>query len=85
MDDFEPSDPLKSHSQQYKISGMYCSIAGCPNELSSKLCNIFMTQIFYASDSKRFTYKRLLQPSIGELNYISQEGIIVNNPPLPRC
>lgn len=58
---------------------MYCNILGCPEEISSKLLNIFVSQIFFADDIKRFSFKRLLPKLVDELNYLSEEGISIVN------
>lgn len=84
VDDYGINRALGSHSSLNKITGMYCSILGCPEEIASKLINVITTQLFFADDIKRFSFSRLLTKLIEELNYLSEDGIVVCNSSFPH-
>lgn len=84
IDDYGANRALGSHSSFDKLTGMYCTILGCPDEITSKIINIFSTQIFFADDIKRFSFQRLLPKLIEELNFLYEEGIHINNECLPQ-
>lgn len=79
IDDFEPNSTLKSHSTTSKISGVYSTIPCFPDEIISKLSNIFMAMLFFVEDRKQFGFHRILPTFMDQLNYLSEQGIDAEN------
>lgn len=78
FDEFETGNPLGTQAGVHKLGGMYFSFASTPPKFSSKLENIFLWELFFASDRVIFSNKNTFQPFIDELIYLESEGIIVN-------
>lgn len=74
-DAFETANPLGSHAGIYKLCGMYISIPCLPPELSSRLDNIFLAQLYHADDTKLFSKKQIYSYLIRDLMILETEGI----------
>lgn len=77
-DDFEPDNPLGSHSGDYKIGGVYIKIATLPIEWQSKLSSHFLAMLFFGDDRKRFENDRIFSPLISQFNDLINNGIKVD-------
>lgn len=78
FDDFEIINPLGSRAGNYKIGGVYMSLASVPPEYSSLLENTFLVQLFYSSDRTTYGNKRIFQNLINDLIYLETTGLSVN-------
>lgn len=81
FDDFECCNPLGSKAGLYKIGAVYLSLACIPPEYLSLLDNIFLAQLFYASDRKEYGNKKIFQKLINEFVFLENNGIeiTINN------
>ena len=77
-DDFEISVPLSSAAGVYKIGAMYFSIAALPPEFSSTLDSVFLAQLIYTSDLKKFGTEKCFYKTIEEMKFLSKNGIFIN-------
>lgn len=77
FDDFESGNPLGSHAGQYKLGAVYVSIATIPPNMSSRLENIFLTQLFYSKDRVHFGNALVFRTLIEELKNLEEVGITV--------
>ncbi|KAL4718620.1 hypothetical protein ACJJTC_004456 [Scirpophaga incertulas] len=78
FDDFESGNPLGSHAGQYKLGAVYVSIATIPPDKSSRLENIFLTQLFYTNDRSYFGNDIVFHNIIQELKFLELDGITIN-------
>ncbi|XP_044578758.1 uncharacterized protein LOC123261257 [Cotesia glomerata] len=74
-DAFETGNPLGSHAGIQSMSAMYLSVPCLPPEFRSQLSNIFLVQIAYSSDVKKFGSKVVYNNIIEQLNSLSSKGI----------
>lgn len=77
FDDFESGNALGSHAGAYKLGAVYVSIATIPPEKSSRLENIFVTQLFYSNDRLLFGNYAIFNKIIEELKFLEEVGIDV--------
>lgn len=75
FDDFECCNPLGSKAGLYKIGAVYLSLACIPPEYLSLLENIFVAQLFYASDRKEYGNNKIFQHLINEFIFLENNGI----------
>lgn len=75
FDDYEPCNPLGSHSGVYKIGAMYFSLGCIPPKYSSQLENIFLWGLFYSSDRKHFGNKNTFKKFVETLSDLELNGI----------
>jgi len=73
-DEFEPCDPLGSHSGVYKLSGVYYEILCVPPEYRSSLDNI-LTALFFHAQDKEFGSADVYRPFLTELKSLESEGL----------
>lgn len=78
FDDFEPLNPLGSHSGDYKIGAVYLKIPCLPPHLQSKVEHIYLGQLFFSGDRVTFGNSRLFYFLIQELNELQEIGVKVN-------
>lgn len=80
-DDLETGNPLGSHAGINKLGAVYTSIATVPPTMSSRLENIFLTQLFYSNDRTKFGNKSIFKKLILDLKKLEEVGIniCVNN------
>lgn len=77
-DDFEPNNPLGSHSTVYKTGAIYITIPSMPKELKTLLDFIFAVGFHFADDRKVFGVKKTFEPVILMLLKLQNEGLILN-------
>ncbi|XP_026317216.1 uncharacterized protein LOC113228188 isoform X6 [Hyposmocoma kahamanoa] len=75
FDDFESGNALGSHAGEYKLGAVYISIATIPPEQSSRLENIFVTQVFYSKDRVFFGNGAIFNKLIEELKFLEEVGV----------
>jgi hypothetical protein len=78
-DDFEPNNPLGSHSSIQKIGGIYGSLMCLPEFESSKLFNIFLLMLYFSEDRKLFGNKSMFSNLVLKLSKLYNDGIILQN------
>lgn len=76
--DFEPLNVLGSRAGNYKIGGVYISLACIPPEYASLIENIFLTQLFYSSDRTLHSNKKIFQNLINDLKALEDQGLTLN-------
>lgn len=74
-DDFEPNNCIGSHAGFHKIGGFYCKFLCLPEEISSKLSNIFLICLYFSDDRKKFGNDRIFTEVVNELNVLRNIGI----------
>ncbi|XP_074101655.1 uncharacterized protein LOC141529128 isoform X1 [Cotesia typhae] len=78
FDDFESNNCLGSHAGDGgKVGALYVFLPCLPPELYSKLDNIFLFQFFNTLHRKIFGNQRVFQCVIDELNFLANEGIVI--------
>lgn len=77
FDDFEPLNPLGSRAGIYKLGAVYMSLASIPPKYCSLLENIFLVQLFFASDRSTYGNEITFRNLINELKYLETEGISI--------
>lgn len=75
FDDFESGNALGSHAGEYKLGAVYISIGTIPPEQSSRLENIFVTQVFYSKDRVFFGNGAIFNKLIEELQFLEEIGV----------
>lgn len=78
-DDFEPNNPLGSHSGTHKLGASYFSIAVLPPELRSKLENIFLAGFYYSGDKKMVSSNdSVFKIFVEQINDLTVNGIDID-------
>lgn len=77
-DDFENNNPLGSHAGLAKCGAVYFSLPFLPDNLRSKVTNIFLFVLFNSLDRKLFKNKIIFHKVITELKYLESVGIMIN-------
>lgn len=80
FDDFEPNNPLGSHSGTHKLGGIYVKLLCLPPYLASKLCSVIVAMIFYTEDRKKFNKKAILKSLIKMLMDLENIGVTLEKP-----
>lgn len=78
FDEFETCNPLGPRAGIHKLGAVYASIPCLPPQVISQLENIFLVQLFHASDRVQFGNEAVFGHLIQELNHLDTEGIFVN-------
>lgn len=78
FDDVEVGNNLGSHAGIHKVGTVYHQIACLPPEYQSSLQNIFLAQLFHASDWKNSSTKVIFSKLLTQLKDIGQNGIQIN-------
>ncbi len=78
-DDFEPNNPLGTHSSIQKIGGIYGSLMCIPEYEASKLLNIFLIMLYFSEDRKLFGNRTLFSNLVGKLQELYIDGIELQN------
>lgn len=76
FDDMDPDNITGSHAGDHKLGALYYSIACLPQNLASKLDNIFLASIFL-SECKVHGNMNLFQPVIKDLIDLEENGLII--------
>ena len=77
-DELEVGNPLGSHAGINKFAAVYASIACLPPRFASRLSSILLTMLVHAKDHKEFGNKKVFSKLVNELNFLRNEGIIVD-------
>lgn len=77
IDDVEITNPLGSKAGIHKLGLVYFTIKDLPLIHMSSLENIFLCNIHYAMDVKKYGYGQILQPLIRELEDLKRDGITI--------
>jgi hypothetical protein len=78
FDDYEPNDPLGSHTGLSKYGAVYLSVPCLPISMQSKLENIFLFLLFNSLDRNTVDLKIIFSRVVSELNFLEKEGITIN-------
>ena len=78
FDDFEPGNPMGSHSGQQKLGGLYISIPCLPLHIATALSNVFLVTFFYSKDREKCGNLSVFQELVDELNFLYTNGIVLN-------
>lgn len=78
VDDLETGNPLGSHAGKNKFGAVYASIACLPPHLSASLSSIIFSTIYYSEEKKESDNKSVFKILIDELNYLRENGILIN-------
>lgn len=77
FDDFEVVDPLGAAKGIYKIGGLYFSISGLPAKYAAWIENIFVAQLIYTSDLKKFKAPRCFAHIVDQIEALWENGISI--------
>ena len=77
-DAFETGNPLGAHAGIHKLNGCYTTIACLPPNLRSKLDFIFLTQMYYANDTKNFGKTRIFTKLLNTFKDLETNGIDIS-------
>lgn len=77
IDDVEITNPLNSKAGIHKVGLVYFTVKDMPLALMLSLDNIFLCNIHYAVDVKKYGYNKIL-PLVGQLEELKRDGITVN-------
>lgn len=78
FDDYENNNPLGSHAGLAKCGAVYFFLPFLPENLRSKLNNIFLFVLFNTLDRKMFKNKIIFNRMIMELQFLAETGITIN-------
>ncbi|CAD6229255.1 GSCOCG00012098001-RA-CDS, partial [Cotesia congregata] len=74
-DNLETGNPLRSHSRINKLGAVHTSIATVPPNMSSKLENICLTELFYSNDRVTFCNALIFKKLIIDLKELEEVSI----------
>lgn len=74
-DDLETGNVLGSHSKINEVGTVYCTKPCFPQNFSSKLQSIIMSDVFYSNDWKQYGNIAVFQYLIKDLNMLRKERI----------
>lgn len=77
IDDVEVANPLNSKTGIHKLGLIYFTVKDLPITHMSYLENIFLCNIHYAVDVKKYDYNQILHPLIRELEELKRDGITI--------
>ena len=78
-DDLEVGNALGSRAGTNKFGAVYASIACLPPEIASRLDCIIFSSLFHTTDKKESSNAIVFKHLMEELNFLSKEGILINN------
>lgn len=79
FDDFEPDNPLGSHTGEQSIGAFYIGFPTMPQFLTSLLENIFPVMLIKTNYIKNFSNDKSLQQLVHVFMQLEDEGIVINN------
>ncbi|KAJ8680504.1 hypothetical protein QAD02_016291 [Eretmocerus hayati] len=74
-DDFTCGNAFGAHAEDSMLGDVFISLPGYPPNISSKLSNLFLTDLFYAKDRKEFGNHAVFSKLIRDLKYLEEEGL----------
>uniref|UniRef100_A0ABD2VVX8 Uncharacterized protein n=1 Tax=Trichogramma kaykai TaxID=54128 RepID=A0ABD2VVX8_9HYME len=78
FDEFETRSPLSSHAGKESLGAVDISFICAPPQLSGKLRNILVSEIFHSETLKSSCYGLFFKTCIEEINLASKEEVIVD-------
>src|ERR1700753_2180110 len=79
FDEIELCNPLGSSAGIHKLGMVYFSILDQPRYLSTKLSNIFLTQLIKTKYLKEHGIQKSFSRLVNEINQLYREGIFIKN------
>lgn len=78
MDEFTLTNPLRVHSKQHKLLGMYFQLGNIPPERRSLLDSILLVSLCRSVDAKKHGMATVFQWLIQDLQNMARNGITIN-------
>lgn len=78
FDDVETGNALGSHAGKNEVGCVYSTTPCFPPDFASKLDSIFVTDLFYTHDRKKFGNKIMFAKLISELKELEIAGLEIN-------
>lgn len=84
LDGFEPFNARGKHATAYSIDSIYITIGPIPQDLSSKICSIFTSQISFSGDRKMFGNATIFKAHIDQLDCLYKNGLDIEKGPIKK-